>query len=247
MSTSLSSGELGDLLRRLEHRADRRRRSRDRRRRWRSPSGRGRGRPGPSWQPGCAACAGFFCEGVDLVLDPRRRPDCRRAPCDRRREMVWTSATWRPNAFSSASDISPTVAPARAARIENSSRLPSPCAASASASSAVSTAATSRVPLSCCSLASWRARTSALSIFSTSTSVSVSRPVGVDADQRLLAGIDARLRARRGFLDAQLRHALLDRGRHAAERLDLLDMARAPAPPDHASAARRRPSRPMGR
>ena len=47
---------------------------------------------------------------------------------------------------------------------------------------------------------------------------------GVDADQRLLAGIDARLRARRRFLDAHLRHALLDRRGHAAERLDLLDM-----------------------
>ena len=44
------------------------------------------------------------------------------------------------------------------------------------------------------------------------------RPVGVDADQRLLAGIDARLRARRRFLDAHLRQALLDRRRHAAER-----------------------------
>src|SRR3569833_1793850 len=64
--------------------------------------------------------------------------------------MVLTSATWRPNTFSSASEISPTVAPARAARIENSSRLPRPLAASVSAANAVSTAATSRVPLSAC-------------------------------------------------------------------------------------------------
>ena len=34
---------------------------------------------------------------------------------------------------------------------------------------------------------------------------------GVDADHRLLAGIDARLRARRRLLDAPLRQALLDR------------------------------------
>ena len=53
----------------------------------------------------------------------------------------------------------------------------------------------------------------------------VLRPVLVDADHRLLAGIDARLGLGRGLLDAQLRNAGLDRLGHAAELLDLLDVA----------------------
>ena len=53
----------------------------------------------------------------------------------------------------------------------------------------------------------------------------VGRLVLVDADHRLLAGIDAGLGLGRGFLDAQLRYAGLDRLRHAAELLDLLDVA----------------------
>ena len=47
----------------------------------------------------------------------------------------------------------------------------------------------------------------------------------VHADDPLVAGIDPRLRARRRFLDLQLRNAGLDRLRHAAEGFDLLDMA----------------------
>ena len=50
------------------------------------------------------------------------------------------------------------------------------------------------------------------------------RRVAVDADHRLLAGVDARLGARGRLLDAPLRQAELDRLGHAAERLDFVDM-----------------------
>ena len=53
----------------------------------------------------------------------------------------------------------------------------------------------------------------------------VGRLVFVDADHRLHAGVDARLRLGRSFLDAQLGNAGFDRLGHAAERFDLLDMA----------------------
>ena len=53
----------------------------------------------------------------------------------------------------------------------------------------------------------------------------VDRLVFVDADHRLPAGVDPRLRLGGGFLDPQFRHAGLDRLRHAAEFFDLLDMA----------------------
>src|SRR5439155_19479498 len=45
----------------------------------------------------------------------------------------------------------------------------------------------------------------------------------VDADDHVLASVDAGLPARGGLLDAELRHARLDGPRHAAHRLDLLD------------------------
>ena len=51
----------------------------------------------------------------------------------------------------------------------------------------------------------------------------------VDADDRLAAAVDARLRARRGLLDAHLRDAGGDRAGHAAERLDLVDARHGPA------------------
>ena len=47
----------------------------------------------------------------------------------------------------------------------------------------------------------------------------------VDADDDVLAAVDARLAARRRLLDAQLRHAGLDGLGHAAHALDLLDDA----------------------
>ena len=53
----------------------------------------------------------------------------------------------------------------------------------------------------------------------------IDRLVLVDADHRLPAGVDPRLRLGGGFLDPQFRHAGLDRLGHAAERLDFLDMA----------------------
>ena len=68
-------------------------------------------------------------------------------------------------------------------------------------------------------------RTAALSTLRTSIGASSLRPVFVDADHRLRAGIDARLRARRGFLDAQFRQAGLDGAGHAAELLDFFDVA----------------------
>ena len=49
------------------------------------------------------------------------------------------------------------------------------------------------------------------------------RLVFVDPDNDLFPAIDRRLTARRGFLDAQFRHAALDRSGHAAQCLDLLD------------------------
>ena len=55
------------------------------------------------------------------------------------------------------------------------------------------------------------------------------RAVFVDADDRLLAAVDARLAPRRGFLDAQLGHAGLDRLGHAADRFDLVDQRHAAA------------------
>jgi hypothetical protein len=47
----------------------------------------------------------------------------------------------------------------------------------------------------------------------------------VDADDDVLAAVDARLAPRGRLLDAELRHARLDGLRHAAHRLDLLDDA----------------------
>ena len=103
-----------------------RRRSRDRRRPRRSPSGRGRGRPGRSWRPGCA--------GGGRRSPRRPRPCfCTRAtpsvmPTSRLNtpEIDLISARWRPNTFSSAAEISPTVALARAASTASASRLPLP-------------------------------------------------------------------------------------------------------------------------
>ena len=45
----------------------------------------------------------------------------------------------------------------------------------------------------------------------------------VDADDHVLALVDARLTPRRGFLDAQLGNAGFDRLGHAAHRFDLVD------------------------
>src|SRR5690606_24915564 len=49
-------------------------------------------------------------------------------------------------------------------------------------------------------------------------------PVLVDADDGLTSGVDARLGARRGLLDAHLRDARVDGLGHAARGLDLVDV-----------------------
>ena len=90
-------------------------------------------------------------------------------------------------------------------------------------------------------------RTAALSTFRMSMEASSVGLEAVDADDRLVAGIDARLRAGGGLLDAQLRDAGLDRLRHAAEALDLLDVRPRLLRELVASAARRSRSRPTDR
>ncbi len=63
----------------------------------------------------------------------------------------------------------------------------------------------------------------ALSISRTSIGVFLVELEFVDADDHILAPVDARLTARGGFLDAQLRDAGLDRLGHAAHRFDFVD------------------------
>ena len=63
-------------------------------------------------------------EGLDVRLDRRRSPRRPRRPRRRRPARVFTSARCRPNTFSIASEISPTVARARAASTAAASRLP---------------------------------------------------------------------------------------------------------------------------
>ena len=136
------------------------------------------------------------------------------------------SARWRPKTCSSANEISPTVALARAASMASASRLPLPPAAlRVSASSASATAFGSRSRLSRVELVDLQLPHRGVVDFEHVDRRFVARPVFVDADHRLRAGIDARLGARGGFLDAQLRQAGLDGARHAAEFLDFLDVA----------------------
>ena len=69
----------------------------------------------------------------------------------------------------------------------------------------------------CCS------RTATLSISRISIAVFLGQPVLVDADDHVLAGVDARLLLRRRRLDLELGPARLDGAGHAAHRLDFLD------------------------
>ena len=204
----------------------RRRRSRGRRTRWRSPWRRGRGRPGRAWRRGCAA--GGLRASANSSTSSRIRCELLVAlvrAAVHAGDASGSSARWRPNTFSSASEISPTVARARVASIESSSRLPSPAAPSrerverglARAPSSRS-ACTRREPRElllaharCCRRRGCRSSASSASRYLLTPTID------------LLAAVDARLAARRGLLDAQLRHARLDRLGHAAERLDLLD------------------------
>ena len=105
----------------------------------------------------------------------------------------------------------------------------------------------SRSARSCSSLAFCWASTSALSTLSTSICLVGRDPVLVDADHRLPAGVDPRLGAGGGLLDAQLRDAVVDRLGHAAVLGDLLDVRPRRGGPGRRSASRRRPSRPTGR
>ena len=76
---------------------------------------------------------------------------------------------------------------------------------------------------------------------------SSARAVLVDADDRLLARVDARLAPGGRLLDPHLRQAALDRLRHPAEFLDLLDQRPGPRHQLARSATRRSTSRPTGR
>ena len=75
----------------------------------------------------------------------------------------------------------------------------------------------------------------------------VDRLVFVDADHRLLAGVDPGLRLGGSFLDPQFWDAGLDRLGHAAEFFDLLDVAPGSLRRDRGSAARHSTSRPRDR
>ena len=102
-------------------------------------------------------------------------------------------------------------------------------AAAVSARSASWQASSSRSARSRRSFSICWVRTEELSTLRTSICSSVSDAVLVDADDRLPAGVDPRLGAGRGLLDAQLRDARVDGLGHAAGRLDLLDVLPGPA------------------
>ncbi|MEJ0044439.1 MAG: hypothetical protein WDM81_20440 [Rhizomicrobium sp.] len=73
------------------------------------------------------------------------------------------------------------------------------------------------------SRAIWDSRTCALSMARTSSASSFLSWNLLTPTHHVLAAVDARLAPRRGFLDAQLGDAGLDRFGHAAHRLDLVD------------------------
>ena len=137
------------------------------------------------------------------------------------------AARCRVNTTSSASEISPTVARARLASIERARRLPPPLrAASVSAASAARARAGSRLPRTRSSRAIWAARTAALSTSRISTGSASSERYLLTPTMTSSPRSIARLAPRREFFDAQFRHAALDRARHAAQRLDLVDEGR---------------------
>ena len=113
----------GHLGRGLEQRADVDVEARGRRTRWRSPSGRGRGRPGPSSRPGCAAGAPPAAANSSTSSRARSMAGFDPASSEYTPEMMRIWPEWRPKTFSSASEISPTVAFARAAATDSASRF----------------------------------------------------------------------------------------------------------------------------
>ena len=198
------------------------------------PSGRGRGRPDPSWRPGCAGAGPAPSRTARRAPAPRgpsRPPPPRRCTrprsygsgrCSGRRPPPWRPTSHRPWPWPGRRRSRARAGWCRAVPSEPER------AASVSRFSAARVASSSRSARSRSSLASWLARTAALSTRSTSIGSSSSTRVAVDADDRLLAGVDARLGARGGLLDAHLGDAGLDRLRHAAGGLDLLDVLPGP-------------------
>ena len=188
------------------------RRSRDRRTPWRSPSGRGRGRPGPSWRRGCAGARPSSSRTLDEPCARARRLSViADLPARRRRRSSCIGARWRPNTFSSAKrNLADRRLGARGVDREFEQVAAPPARACVSASSAASTAARVARALAAAQLVELQLRAPRRCRSSARRSRRRSRGwIRVDADDRLLAGIDARLRARGRFLDAQLRHALL--------------------------------------
>ena len=147
---------------------------------------------------------------------PRRRRRTRRGSSGSRPCGGRTPSPWRRL-------ISPTVARARAASTHRASRLPSPAAPSVRRLRAAWQAASSRSARTRSSRAiCWLADLGVVD----GQHVDVLGVVGlvlVDADDDLLAPVDAGLAPGGRLLDAQLGHARGDRLGHAAERLDLLD------------------------
>ena len=124
-----------------------------------------------------------------------------------------------------ASEISPTVALARAAATARSSRLPCPVFA-VSVSAAERRRHRLRIALALEALQLGDlALAHALVVDLQHLDLGlVGDAVLVDADDGLRAGVDARLRARGGLLDAHLGNAGGDRLGHAAQLLDLGDV-----------------------
>ena len=145
-------------------------------------------------------------------------------------ETERVTARWRVNTASSASEISPTVARARSPRSARARRLPLPLrAASVSAPSAAATFPSRRGadPVEARDLR--RRHLGVVDGEDLAPSALVLGAVLVDADDGVLAAVDPRLAPRRRLLDAQFRHAALDRLGHAAQRLDLVDQRPAAA------------------
>ena len=115
------------------------------------------------------------------------------------------------------------MARARVASIASSSRLPLPRAPSVRRSSAARQACSSRVARMCSSRAICGLAHRGVVDRADVDLGLVVEAVLVDADDGLVAQVDAGLAACRGLLDPELRHAGLDGLRHPAERLDLLD------------------------
>ena len=140
------------------------------------------------------------------------------------------------------------MARARAASIASSSRLPSPARAFRQRGERrVHLGFGSRVAFTSFSRAICASRTAALSMARTSSGVFLLEFEFVDADDHILAPVDAGLAARRGFLDAQLGNAGLDRLGHAAHRFDLVDDRLRVHRQANGSAPRRNRSRPADR